>query len=1436
MGQQERAKETWKMVVLVAFISIMVLPLALGADPYAQNPVPGWNFSAAEDQLFNRSIVFVDDDGHTPINFTTTAGDSDVGFYCFSKDRDGSTATTTTYVMNFTPSNTYVGVYEFDAILRDANGESELYWWTFTVNNTNDQPNIPDSSPASPATVPESGTLNLDIDVTDDDLSIDPSFYAESISYRWLLDGNTSWKLNMTTATNTTSAATYSPRIVDFDAGLHNITVVAKDRENASANHTWVINVTNVNRLPTFAPPLDDNITWPEDHNVTDHFTLANHFNDSDTNGTECDLDTGFCLQYGYEVVNGTAGNITVDIDNGSNVSFYPQEDWNGNMSVRFYVYDGYNRTYSNVVNLSVIKSNDPPHIDPIPNQTTYGYAEYNYSVNAYDVEGQPLTYGLDAPTLPNLSIDSGGMLQLDVTNAMVGNHTVNVSVSDPYDTSWEIYTLEIVHNDAPVITGVANHSMMQYGSLSFMLEVADPDGDAFTFVQDPEIMTMTQYNATHWNFSITPESQQLVGTHQINLTAVDVYGAISRGQFELEINDTYFNPRLFPVSVPGDRIRSGKRFVHEVIAFDEDGDFSLFGDDTPLFDVSTVDTGSYDRNATGYVNFTPLDGDIGYYTINITANDTQGLWNSTIFRLNITDNHVPYFTSIDDILTPENTRYTQDVEASDFDWQDQDELLFGDNTTIFDIDPDTGLIDFSYPDVGNYSVNVWVYDGEYNVSRNISVNITPRNDPPFFLENLAGMPEWDSFMEDDLTNFTIGAEDEEGDAINLSIRFVSFTDLRNITFTSGIDLFNFSRVWNNSLNQSFGYINVTPNATQVGTYVINITASDNWSSSSEEFEFNVANRNNPPVLNWTLEYPADNLTISSYADNFQMNASESRKVYIHTNVTDLDYDDIRYEWIVRDHEGRVAETFNTSSISYSIPYTGYPNQTIYLTAYDEANATDTVTYFMKINDTNRNVTFGIRRFPFSDSEGTHVKTSVTDGMLRAAHNGNGTSYHQNATYTSPYYDMGAYNADVNRINHSYLTFDDAGIQSGYSLSYEFGSVQQTSDIIEYGLVGGDGSIVSDNRRYVRFRVNMSTNGTVTPYLENATLKYHIPNITVDQGTQFGAWLDLDNFFDDKDPDDTVTYNVSILEGGDAVTVSLTLGHFVEISFHEVGTAVIQFNATDGDSVAQSNEIHITIEERDEENDAVPQPSSGGGGTRIEYQYKYRNTDVPIAFDIIHPENVTVHTNSTIQVPIKLKNDEEFSLKDVTINATVEQEGLSHSFDRSRIDEIPSGTTDKVMLTLSPSTLFDSYEAVINVSVRDPEYSDSAKILISSLKKAEGDNQSEQMKLSFVTDLLEKNQECVEISEYIDRAKQAIENGSVEYGNHLLDLFVRDCKALIQQGGQEPVEERPSRIQTVEDVTSTLLSDRDTQIVLGTILAAIIMTAIIILTILYRKI
>ena len=124
--------------------------------------------------------------------------------------------------------------------------------------------------------------------------------------------------------------------------------------------------------------------------------------------------------------------------------------------------------------------------------------------------------------------------------------------------------------------------------------------------------------------------------------------------------------------------------------------------DNTTFFNISLI---------TGVINWTPLNEHVGNQSIEIICSDgrlnTSGILNITVYDVE----NAPVLDPIGNQIAVEGELFTYNVTASD---PDNDNLTYSSNTTIFIINPDTGLINFTptLADVGNHTINISVSDG----------------------------------------------------------------------------------------------------------------------------------------------------------------------------------------------------------------------------------------------------------------------------------------------------------------------------------------------------------------------------------------------------------------------------------------------------------------------------------------------------------------------------------------------------------------------------------------------------------------------------------------------------------------------------------------------------------------------------------------------------
>jgi hypothetical protein len=210
---------------------------------------------------------------------------------------------------------------------------------------------------------------------------------------------------------------------------------------------------------------------------------------------------------------------------------------------------------------------------------------------------------------------------------------------------------------------------------------------------------------------------------------------------------------------------------------------------------------------------------DAGKYYLRVSVSDGKDTVTSD-FTLNVINvNRPPVLVPIGNKIAVEGSFFSFNVIASD---PDGDDLLFSDNTTLFNINPFNGMISFTprNSQAGDHYVNISVIDGQYTDSEVVLFHITNVNNPPV-IEPI--LPQRANVGE--LFTLQINASDPDHD---------------NLSFSDDTPLFDIS---------AGGLINFTPAKADVGTYLINITATDGQLNNTRILNLIVESANNPPKI-----------------------------------------------------------------------------------------------------------------------------------------------------------------------------------------------------------------------------------------------------------------------------------------------------------------------------------------------------------------------------------------------------------------------------------------------------------------------------------------------------------------------------------------------------------------------------------------------------------
>ncbi|MGQ9582774.1 MAG: Ig-like domain-containing protein [Thermoplasmatota archaeon] len=303
------------------------------------------------------------------------------------------------------------------------------------------------------------------------------------------------------------------------------------------------------------------------------------------------------------------------------------------------------------------------------------------------------------------------------------------------------------------------------------------------------------------------------------------------------------------------------------------------FSDDTALFDIDPV---------TGVAEFTPRQEQVGTYTIQVVAKDREEATDTETFTLEIQDTQdPPVLEAIPDQSATEGQPFTYTAAVSDPDIPYGDNLTFSDNTPLFQIDPESGLISFtpSTRDIGEHKVTITVADsrgGTDSRSFTLSVHNTMGtfNRPP---------------TVEPVENQTA----HEGIYFELQIRATDpDLDIGDIlSFSDNCPVF--------EIGASTGRISFKPAAKDAGVYNVKVTVRDREGlSAMVEFRLTVVKANTPPTVLEIL--PKDGAQVTA-----------GKRVLLSVTAYDADRDSLNITWmdgeIVIGYGPNITYTFGES-------------------------------------------------------------------------------------------------------------------------------------------------------------------------------------------------------------------------------------------------------------------------------------------------------------------------------------------------------------------------------------------------------------------------------------------------------------------------------------------------------------------------------------------
>ena len=832
----------------------------------------------------------------------------------------GETSLPTWFIFNYdsgdlsfsgTPPQDYAG--SFTVRITASDGELNTYVdFDFTVTNVNDNPVVDQAISNQSANEDETFSFEIPADAFDDpDLLYDN---LEKLSYQVTQADDSAlpgW-LNFNSETLILSGTP-----TNDDVGTLSVKVTVTDRLGLSVFQTFNLVVNNVNDNPT----IDQGI--PNQETNEDEL-----FNFSIPADAFTDID-GDVLSYTAELVSGAELSTTGWLSfNGTTFSGTPLNEHVGGYNIRVYAADsgGQVTAAQTTFTITVLNVNDAPEVvNPIPTRNATEDSLFTFLVPSdtfTDAEGDAMTCSAQweqstdnwvavgtTPTTalwaafdPSTCTFSGTPENEDVFP--LDTWSMRVIMTDIHGASGSTdFNIVVANsNDAPeVILALSDLSTVEETAFDLSVTASthfrDVDGDelSYTAVQMPGETSLPtwfifNYDSGDLSFSGTPP-QDYAGSFTVRIIASD--GELTAyDDFTFSVTNVNDSP-LVDQAISNQSATEDVLFSFEIPAdaFD-DPDLPYDLSEKLSYQVTQAD----DSPLPGWLTFnsetlvlsgTPTNSDVGSRSLKVTVSDRLGVNVFQTFNLTIDNaNDTPLVANaVSDQGATEDSGFTYIIPGNTF---ADDDSIHGDTLTLTvtladdtPIDP-TGLeddpfwLDFEQSTstlsgipanadavAGSYNIKVTATDGSgASVSETFTIKVANVNDAPAVDQGISNQ----NTDEDALYTFSIPAD--------------AFSDIDPdlVTDPETGDSWTYSAVESGQstlpawLSLSGDEFSGTPNNSQVGSYVIDVTITDSGSqTATTSFSITVDNVNDTPVAGTLPSVP------QAYEDSlYTFNISQS--------------------------------------------------------------------------------------------------------------------------------------------------------------------------------------------------------------------------------------------------------------------------------------------------------------------------------------------------------------------------------------------------------------------------------------------------------------------------------------------------------------------------------------------------------------------------------
>jgi hypothetical protein len=265
---------------------------------------------------------------------------------------------------------------------------------------------------------------------------------------------------------------------------------------------------------------------------------------------------------------------------------------------------------------------------DPI----TYSFGSYE-GLLMYPMNNPGnVNYNMNQPNSMTIDANTGEITWTPDQSELGETYVFSVEATNSYGSDSQSITVTVYENHRPEIDSILDQTVEAEQEFTYNATASDDDGDALTFSAWTYPETTLTIDSTTGVITWTPvEGEE--GNYTVAVEATDGTDDAPTKFFNLEVTEApeVLNNDPTIDAIVDQSVEANQTFTYNATANDVDGDTLTFSlTQSPV--SMTIDS------ATGDMTWTPVEGEEGNYTVEVTVEDGNGGNASTDFNLEVTE------------------------------------------------------------------------------------------------------------------------------------------------------------------------------------------------------------------------------------------------------------------------------------------------------------------------------------------------------------------------------------------------------------------------------------------------------------------------------------------------------------------------------------------------------------------------------------------------------------------------------------------------------------------------------------------------------------------------------------------------------------------------------------------------------------------------------